>query len=117
MEFVIRNTNLSTQAVLKPRFAPQDWVQAIGQDSRLSQKAVLRILQVALADAHCAQQFVRNPVLFAQQASALIRRAERDQDRLPPRHAAGPVARPGGPVPRRPRADRRWSRDRSGFAR
>ncbi len=68
----------STQEQLKPRFAPQDWVQAIGQDSRLSQKAVLRILQVALADAHCAQQFVHNPVLFAQQASALIRRAERD---------------------------------------
>jgi type III restriction enzyme len=35
-------------------------------------------LQAALADAHCAQQFVRNPVLFAQQASALIARAERD---------------------------------------
>jgi type III restriction enzyme len=68
----------STQAVLKPRFAPQDWVQAIGQDSRLSQKAVLRILQDALADEHCAQQFVRNPVLFAQQASTFIRRAERD---------------------------------------
>jgi type III restriction enzyme len=66
-----------TQAVLKPRFAPQDWVQAIGQDSRLSQKAVLRLLQHALADAHCAQQFVRNPVLFAQEASALIRHAER----------------------------------------
>ena len=68
----------STQAVLKPRFAPQDWVQAIGQDSRLSQKAVLRLLQEALADDHCAKQFVRSPVLFAQQASALIRRAERD---------------------------------------
>lgn len=68
----------STQAVLKPRFAPQDWVQAIGQDSRLSQKAVLRILQEALAHEPCAQQFVRNPVLFAQQASALITRAERD---------------------------------------
>lgn len=68
----------STQAVLKPRFAPQDWVQAIGQDSRLSQKAVLRILQAALSHTACAQQFVRNPVLFAQQASALIRRAERD---------------------------------------
>lgn len=68
----------STQDKLKPRFAPQDWVQAIGQDSRLAQKAVLRILQDALADAHCAQQFVRNPVLFAQQASTLIRRAERD---------------------------------------
>lgn len=68
----------STQALLKPRFAPQDWVQAIGQDSRLSQKAVLRILQEALAEAHCARQFVRNPVLFAQQASTLIRRAERD---------------------------------------
>ena len=67
-----------TQAVLKPRFAPQDWVQAIGQDSRLSQKAVLRILQEALTDEHCAKQFVRSPVLFAQQASALIRRAERD---------------------------------------
>jgi len=67
-----------TQAALKPRFAPQDWVQAIGQDSRLSQKTVLRILQEALADADCARQFVRNPVLFAQQASALIRRAERD---------------------------------------
>jgi type III restriction enzyme len=67
-----------TQAVLKPRFAPQDWVQAIGQDSRLSQKAVLRLLQEALTDAHCAKQFVRSPVLFAQQASALIRRAERD---------------------------------------
>jgi type III restriction enzyme len=53
-------------------------VQAIGQDSRLSQKAVLRLLQHALADVHCAQQFVRNPVLFAQEASALIRRAERD---------------------------------------
>ena len=68
----------STQTVLKPRFAPQDWVQAIGQDSRLSQKAVLRLLQEALADEHCAKQFVRSPVLFAQQASALIRRAERD---------------------------------------
>mgnify|MGYP000166740573 CR=1 FL=1 len=68
----------STQAVLKPRFAPQDWVQAIGQDSRLSQKAVLRVLQAALADEHCAKQFVRNPVLFAQQASTLIRRAERE---------------------------------------
>lgn len=68
----------STQAQLKPRFAPQDWVQAIGQDSRLSQKAVLRILQAAMADAHCAQQFVRNPVHFAQQASTLIARAERD---------------------------------------
>ncbi len=68
----------STQTVLKPRFAPQDWVQAIGHDSRLSQKAVLRILQQALADTHCAQQFVRNPVLFAQQASALIACAERD---------------------------------------
>ncbi|WP_416547803.1 DEAD/DEAH box helicase family protein [Limnohabitans sp. DCL3] len=67
-----------TQAVLKPRFAPQDWVQAIGQDSRLSQKAVLRLLQEALAEDHCAKQFVRSPVLFAQQASALIRRAERD---------------------------------------
>ncbi len=68
----------STQEQLKPRFAPQDWVQAIGHDSRLSQKAVLRVLQAALADAHCAQQFVRNPVHFAQQASALIARAERD---------------------------------------
>lgn len=68
----------STQEQLKPRFAPQDWVQAIGQDSRLSQKAVLRVLQAALADAHCAQQFVRNPVHFAQHASTLIRRAERD---------------------------------------
>ncbi len=68
----------STQAALKPRFAKQDWVQAIGQDSSLSQKAVLRILQEALANDHCAQQFVRNPVLFAQQASTLIRRAERD---------------------------------------
>ncbi len=68
----------STQVALKPRFAPQDWVQAIGQDSRLSQKAVLRLLQQALADEHCAKQFVRSPVLFAQQASALIRRAERD---------------------------------------
>ena len=67
-----------TQAALKPRFAPQDWVQAIGQDSRLSQKAVLRALQEALTNPHCAQQFVCNPVLFAQQASALIRRAERD---------------------------------------
>jgi type III restriction enzyme len=67
-----------TQEQLKPRFAPQDWVQAIGQDSRLSQKAVLRVLQAALADAHCAQQFVRNPVHFAQQASTLIARAERD---------------------------------------
>jgi type III restriction enzyme len=63
---------------LAPRFAPQDWVQAIGQDSRLSQKAVLRILQEALQDAACAHQFLRNPVLFAQQASNLIRRAERD---------------------------------------
>lgn len=68
----------STQEKLKPRFAPQDWVQAIGQDSRLSQKAVLRILQEALANERCAQQFVRNPVLFAQQASTLIRLAERD---------------------------------------
>lgn len=67
-----------TSAQLKPRFAAQDWVKAIGQDSRLSQKAVLRILQEALQDTGCAQQFVRNPVLFAQQASALIRRAERD---------------------------------------
>lgn len=67
-----------TQAVLKPRFAPQDWVQAIGQDSRLSQKAVLRLLQEALAEEYCARQFVRNPVLFAQQASTLIRSAERD---------------------------------------
>lgn len=67
-----------TQAALKPRFAPQDWVQAIGQDSRLSQKAVLRLLQHALDDSHCAQQFLRNPVLFAQHASTLIRRAERD---------------------------------------
>ncbi len=68
----------STHASLKSSFAPQDWVQAIGQDSRLSQKAVLRILQEALDDAHCAQQFLINPVLFAQQASTLIRRAERD---------------------------------------
>jgi type III restriction enzyme len=68
----------STRAPLKPRFAPQDWVQAIGQDSRLSQKAVLRLLQHALDDTHCAQQFLRNPVLFAQHASTLIRRAERD---------------------------------------
>ncbi len=68
----------STQAALKPRFAPQDWVQAIGQDSRLSQKAVLRLLQEALADPHCARQFIHNPVLFAQKASTLIRRAERD---------------------------------------
>lgn len=67
-----------TQVVLKPRFAPQDWVQAIGQDSRLSQKAVLRLLQKALADDHCSKQFIRSPVLFSQQASALIRRAERD---------------------------------------
>ncbi len=67
-----------TRAELKPRFAPQDWVKAIGQDSRLSQKAVLRILQEALQDSVCAEQFVRNPVLFAQQASTLIRRAERD---------------------------------------
>jgi len=68
----------STQDTLRSRFAPQDWVKAIGQDSRLSQKAVLRILQQALADSHCAQQFVRNPVLFSQQASVIIRRAERD---------------------------------------
>ena len=66
------------QTPLKPCFAPQDWVQAIGQDSRLSQKAVLRLLQHALADTHCAKQFVCNPVLFAQHASTLIRRAERD---------------------------------------
>lgn len=66
------------RATLAPRFAPQDWVQAIGQDSRLSQKAVLRILQEALQDTACAEQFLRNPVLFAQQASTLIRRAERD---------------------------------------
>ena len=68
----------STQAALKPRFAPQDWVQAIGQDSRLSQKAVLRLLQEALQDEHCAKQFLLNPVLFAQQASQLVRRAERE---------------------------------------
>jgi type III restriction enzyme len=68
----------STQAQLKPRFAPQDWVQAIGQDSRLSQKAVLRILEAALEDAECARQFVHNPVLFAHQASTLISRAERE---------------------------------------
>jgi type III restriction enzyme len=68
----------SAQAALRPRFAPQDWVQAIGQDSRLSQKAVWRLLQEALQDAHCAKQFVLNPVLFAQQASSLIRRAERE---------------------------------------
>jgi restriction endonuclease len=68
----------STQAPLKPRFAPQDWVQAIGQDSRLSQKAVWRLLQEALQDEHCAKQFVLNPVLFAQEASAKIRRAERE---------------------------------------
>lgn len=67
-----------TRTALAPRFAPQDWVQAIGQDSRLSQKAVLRILQEALLDSTCAEQFLRNPVLFAQQASTLIRRAERD---------------------------------------
>lgn len=67
----------STQAALKPRFSPHDWVQAIGQDSRLSQKAVLRVLQEALQDETCAAQFLHNPVLFAQQASALIRRAER----------------------------------------
>jgi len=67
-----------TRATLAPRFAPQDWVQAIGQDSRLSQKAVLRILQEALQNTACAEQFLRNPVLFAQQASTLIRRAERD---------------------------------------
>ena len=67
-----------TRATLTPRFAPQDWVQAIGQDSRLSQKAVLRILQEALQDTACAEQFLRNPVLFAQQASTFIRRAERD---------------------------------------
>jgi len=67
-----------TQAPLKPRFAPQDWVQAIGHDSRLSQKAVWRLLQEALQDTHCAKQFVLNPVLFAQQASSLIRRAERE---------------------------------------
>lgn len=68
----------STRTTLAPRFAPQDWVQAIGQDSRLSQKAVLRLLQEALQDTACAEQFLRNPVLFAQQASTLIRRAERD---------------------------------------
>ncbi len=67
----------STQETLKPRFAPQDWVKAIGQDSRLSQRAVLRILQEALADPHCAQQFIRNPVLFAQQATQIIAWAER----------------------------------------
>ena len=39
---------------------------------------MLRILQEALTDEHCAKKFVRSPVLFAQQASALIRRAERD---------------------------------------
>ena len=66
-----------TCADLAPRFAPQDWVKAIGQDSRLSQKAVLRILQQALQDSGCAAQFLRNPVLFTQQASSLIRRAER----------------------------------------
>jgi len=67
-----------TRAELAARFTPQDWVQAIGQDSRLSQKAVLSILREALQEPTCAQQFLRNPVLFAQQASALIRRAERD---------------------------------------
>ncbi len=67
-----------THAALKPRFSPQDWVQAIGQDSRLSQKAVLRLLQEALQDAACAAQFLLNPVLFAQQASQLVRRAERE---------------------------------------
>jgi len=65
------------QARLRPRFAAQDWVQAIGQDSALSQKAVLRLLQLALQEPTCAQQFVCNPVLFAQQASAVIREAER----------------------------------------
>ena len=68
----------SDHAALASRFAAQDWVQAIGQDSRLSQKTVLRILQEAFQDRTCAQQFLRNPVLFAQQASRLIRRAERD---------------------------------------
>jgi type III restriction enzyme len=67
-----------TREKLAAQFTPQDWVQAIGQDSRLSQKAVLRILQQALHAPTCAQQFLRNPVLFTQQASALIRRAERD---------------------------------------
>lgn len=68
----------SDHAALKPRFAPQDWVRAIGQDSRLSQKAVLRILQQALAAPGCALQFMGNPVQFAQKASALISRAERE---------------------------------------
>jgi len=67
-----------TRSTLAPHFAPQDWVQAIGQDSRLSQKAVVRILQEALQNPACAEQFLRNPVLFAQQASTHIRSAERD---------------------------------------
>jgi hypothetical protein len=36
------------------------------------------VLKAALEDEHCAQQFLNNPVVFAQQASAIIRRAERD---------------------------------------
>ena len=74
---VTKNVQGVEQEKLSPRFAPQDWVQAIGQDSRLSQKAVLRILQAALCQARCAQQFVRNPVQFAQEASKRIRQAER----------------------------------------
>jgi type III restriction enzyme len=68
----------SANIKLKAHFAPQDWVQAIGKDSRLSQKAVLRILQAAFEDERCMAHFLRNPVLFAQQASAIIRHAERE---------------------------------------
>jgi type III restriction enzyme len=68
----------SAQSPLKARFAPQDWVQALSQDSRLSQKAVCRLLQVALQDQKCANQFLLNPALFTQQACALINRAERE---------------------------------------
>ncbi len=68
----------NTQRQLKAHFAPQDWVKAIGQDSRLSQKSVLRILQRAFENEDCAKQFMRNPVVFAQKASQLIRHEERE---------------------------------------